>query len=225
MTDDAAEKALAPSLMDHRFHEPVFKIDSNCRPIENCWCGSSNPSTSTTLVFRSVNLGFNNTLEIKPNGSVSAAGDSELVSALREACEETQQIKYTLGGWSTGPRVVYGILAMLNLTLFAVGIMALFSGSSSAARSRTMLSASAFCAKLGFIVSVTLLLVPYSCRLGRWGCVTGVPSAMAIACVMMAVWIYGDEGDVAQVVSNLWLRLCRGCRGAGDILPVTRSSK
>jgi hypothetical protein len=111
-----------------------------------------------------------------------------------------------VGTWSTAAEVVYGVLTVVAIALLAVGLMA--AGWHARAGNSNKLSVSAFCAKLGAILFTSLLVMAFSCRLGRWARVAAVPSAAVVACIMAAVWIWGDEHAVANgVVSTCWGRI------------------
>jgi hypothetical protein len=114
-----------------------------------------------------------------------------------------------VGTWSTAAEVVYGVLTVVAIALLAVGLMAAgWHASPMAGGNSNNLSVSAFCAKLGAILFTSLLVVAFSCELGRWARVAAVPSAAVVACIMAAVWIWGDEHAVANaVVSTCWGRL------------------
>lgn len=119
-----------------------------------------------------------------------------------------------VGTWSTAPEVVYGVLTVVAIALLAVGLMAAGCHAHAHAfpvaggNSNKQLSVSAFCARLVAILFTFLLVVAFSCKLGRWACVAAVPSAAIVACIMAAVWIWGDEHAVANaVVCTCWGRI------------------
>jgi hypothetical protein len=98
-----------------------------------------------------------------------------------------------LGGWSTGPKVVYKVstwLATVFLGLAAVFMVAWYSASSMT-RNRKLLSISEFCAKLGVILSINLLVVIFPCRLGRGACVAAIPAVAVITFLIATVRIWG----------------------------------
>ncbi|CAN6195691.1 unnamed protein product [Urochloa humidicola] len=105
-------------------------------------------------------------------------------------------------GWSTAPKVVYILSTVLVGVLLAVAFTAAGCHISSAAGNIQMLRVSAFCSKLGAVLSSDLLVVALSCKLGRGGRVAAVPSAAVMTLIMAAVWMYGGIDHHAPASSQ-----------------------
>ncbi|CAO1949137.1 unnamed protein product [Urochloa humidicola] len=107
--------------------------------------------------------------------------------------------KDTIAGWNTAKKAAYWAVAVLTVALLGAGLMA----ATAAERFRNP-DVSALCAKVGTILARALLIVAISCKFKPWGCAAGVPAAAAVACVMVAVWMWAEREAIRGCWSRIW---------------------
>ncbi|CAN6203208.1 unnamed protein product [Urochloa humidicola] len=119
--------------------------------------------------------GPSNTLELALLTYVAAV----MIGVLAES-------KDTVAGWNTATKAVYWATAVLAVALVGAGFMVV------ATERFKNPKASAFCAKLGAILSTALLIVAISCKFKPWGRKAGAPAAAVVAFVMVVVWVCAE---------------------------------
>ncbi|KAL6880086.1 hypothetical protein ACP4OV_011651 [Aristida adscensionis] len=97
-------------------------------------------------------------------------------------------IKDLSSSWDTRWKVLYGLLMMVSFVSTITGFLTAWCPAVSWAR-----KFSPFCARFGLIVAAALFVVFVACKLGRFGCVAGVPSAAVVLLFLILVWMWSEQ--------------------------------